>query len=151
MHRTLVLLALVGCSKSEPAPTVAPPAPKSQVSEAKQGELQKDIDQAMQVGTWNELRHKWQGLELTWTVTRHAVLCNSAERCNVAAFPVERPAKQGWLPALTFAPGEFDKLAGACGKADCDFTFRGTIDEVRGSDAEPAAIRFKDVVFVKKA
>jgi len=50
--------------------------------------------------------------------------------------------------ALLIACGPF---AAACGTADCDFTFKGTVDEVRGSDAEPAAIRFKDVVFVTKA
>ena len=152
MHRNIALLALLaGCSKSTPDAAPPPPPPASKVSSATQVDLAKDVDQAMQVGTWNELRRKWQGLELTWTVTRHAALCPSAAHCNVAAMPIERPAKQGWLPALEFAPGQFDKLTGACGGADCEFTFTGTIDEVRGSDAEPAAIRFKDVVFVKKA
>lgn len=151
MHRTLIVAVLfVGCSKSDPA--VAPPPP-SKLSSATQADLAKDVDQAMQVGTWTELHRKWQGLELTWTVTRHAALCASATHCNVAAFPVERPAKHGWLPAIEFAPGQFDKLDAACGKADCDFTFHGVVDEVRGSDAEPAAIRFKNAVVVstKKA
>jgi hypothetical protein len=149
MKRILAVAVVAACSKT-PAPEAAPPEPVKTMA-ATQADLAKDVEQAMQVGTWTELRRKWTGTKLTWTVTRHAALCNSAARCNVAAFPVERPAKQGWLPALAFAPGQYDKLASACGTADCDFTFEGTVSEVRGSDAEPAAIAFKDVVFVKKS
>lgn len=155
---TAMLLALgmsaglLGCSKDDfrPPPPEAKPIPT--LSAATQGDLAKEIDQAVQVGTWQELKHRWQGQRLRWTVTRHAILCQRDDSCNVAAFAIdvkEHGAKQGWLPALSFAPGEMAKLQAACGAKDCDFTFEGTLDELRGSEAEPAAVHFKDVTVIK--
>jgi hypothetical protein len=153
MLRTLALvLAVSACSKSSDS-TVAPPAPAPQVSSATQADFAKDVDGAQQRGTWTELKHKYEGLKLHWTVTRHAALCSSPARCNVSAFPVETGAKHGWLPGLKLTAEQLAKLDATCGKADCELTFDGVVDLVRGSDAEPAGIEFGSVVIVsaKKA
>jgi hypothetical protein len=71
----------------------------------------REIAEAEQLGSWRELQQRWQGQVVRWTVTRQRVLCRSADDCNVAAFPRQRPAKQGWMPLLSFAPGQYERLA----------------------------------------
>ena len=73
--------------------------------------------------------------------TRYDLLCKSATHCNLSAFPVQRQAKQGWMPEVSFAEGEFAKIEKACGTAECKLQIDGTLAEVRGSDAQPAALR----------
>ena len=78
-------------------------------------------------------------------MTRQRLLCLTADACWVAPFPIERPAKHGWLPRLAFAPGEFDKLA-ACGAAEqCDVTFEGRLGELDVSNEQPTHMKFSDV------
>src|SRR5690349_3644830 len=112
MNRTLPLLLLLlahaACgSEDRPAspPTPIPPLPPSLTS-ATQQDLARELVDANNQGTWSELKRRWQGQVLRWNVTRQRVLCQSAELCHVAAFPIQRPAKQGWLPQLSFAAGQ---------------------------------------------
>nr|HEX4312853.1 hypothetical protein [Kofleriaceae bacterium] len=146
----LVLAAMAACSKSDaPAPAPAPAVTVTPLASTLPTELAKDVDAAQQTGKWADLKQRWQGQHVTWTVWRHELLCGSAARCNVSAFPVQRPAKHGWLPELQFAGGgEYAKIEAACGKADCEIKIDGVMAEVRGSDAEPAAMRIADVKVV---
>ena len=85
-------------------------------------------------------------------MTRQRTLCQSAELCNVAPFPIQRPATHGWLPALHFAPGEFARLDAACGTAaQCDITIRGTLRELSVSPEMPTSMKFSGVTLVAKA
>jgi hypothetical protein len=154
---TLLLLsvAVAGCSKSasEQAPTPAPTptpavAPMPKLDSTLQSALAKDIDQVRQSGKWNELRQRWQGQHVTWDVTRFELLCRSEGRCNVAAFPIEKQAKEGWMPELSLSKDEYGKIAAACGADSCRLKIDGTIAEVRGSDAQPPSLRIADVKVV---
>src|SRR4051794_32400595 len=85
-------IVLTGCTPTE-RPTehvdVTPPALKN----GTQQDLAREIDQAKTRGSWSDVRHRWQGQWLRWDVIRQKSLCRSAESCNVAAFPIQRPAK----------------------------------------------------------
>src|SRR5215203_4882951 len=105
MHRILPLLILVACS-AEDRRSPPPAKQAAALMNATQADLAHELDQAAQNGTWIELRRRWQGQKLRWTVIRQRMLCASAERCNVAAFPIQRPATHGWMPELAFAPGQ---------------------------------------------
>ena len=100
----------------------------------------------------SELRTRWQGRHLRWTVTRQAVLCRTADACHVVPFPSPAPAEaagHGWLPALEFAPGQFDKLLAACGDtAMCEVTFEGDLAELAASTEQPTSLRFANVAIV---
>ena len=148
-------MTVAGCSKSssEQAPTPAPMptpavAPVAKLDSTLQGALAKDIDQVRQSGKWNELRQRWQGQHVTWDVTRYDRLCRSEARCNVAAFPIEKSAKQGWMPELSLSKDEYRKIEAACGTDSCQLKIDGTIAEVRGSDAQPPSLRIADVKVV---
>ena len=111
-----------------------------------QTDLAREIDDADKRGTWTEVRQKWQGRELHWKVTRQRLLCRTAEACHVAAFPIQRPATSGWMPALAFAPGEFAKLDAACGSAEqCELEVVGTLRELVVSPELPTSLKFADV------
>jgi hypothetical protein len=59
---------------------------------------------------------------------------------------VQRPAKYGWLPQLTFAPGQFAVLEAACGgKAQCEITFEGLLEKLEVSSEMPTNLRFGNV------
>src|SRR4051812_35975882 len=106
LHRIASLLVVLAACSSEDrrsAPAPAPVAP--QLAHGTQTDLARELDDAEHRGTWQEVRRRWQGQRLRWSVTRHAALCNTPERCNVAAFPVQRPAQSGWMPLLELAPG----------------------------------------------
>src|ERR1700685_1975699 len=126
----LVLVVALGCrGREHPVPQVAPA-----LAHATQTDLARELDDADRRGTWSEVRHRWQGQSLHWTVTRQRSLCRSADACNVAAFPIQRPAHHGWLPGLTFAPGEFAKLDATCGAAEqCELTIEGTLSDLQAS------------------
>ena len=83
---------------------------------------------------------------MTWTVTRQRVLCKSPTACNVAAFPIQRPAQQGWLPALEMTATEFAKVEASCGAAEqCEMVIEGTLSELALSPEMPTNVRFADV------
>jgi hypothetical protein len=123
----------------------ARPAPVP--SSATAADLARELDDADRRGTWMEVRQGWTGRRVRWTVTRHRVLCGSADACHVAAFPIERPARHGWLPSLQFAPGGYAALERACaGKDACEITIAGTVTEVVASPELPQAVKLSDVV-----
>ncbi len=146
MRILLLLTVLTACHGADdhPAPT-AKPAPPA-LTKATQLDLATDLDDAAHRGTWLEVKHKWQGQLLRWTVTRQHMLCRSADACNVAAFPVQRPATHGWMPQLTFAPGQFAALEAACGdRAQCDVTIEGKLASLETSAEMPTNLKLVDV------
>jgi len=134
MNRILPLVILAcACGKADRTPP-PPPVKAPALEHASQTDLAREIAEADRLGTWRELQHRWQGQAVRWTVTRQRLLCGSAGDCNVAAFPIQRPAKQGWLPLLSFAPGQYDALAQQCGSQDqCEVTIEGTLSELEVS------------------
>jgi hypothetical protein len=143
-------LTLVACRRHEEPRASHAPAQLA-LAQASQADLARELDDAERRGTWREVRTRWQGQHLRWTVTRQRALCQSAERCNVAVFPIERPAQHGWLPALAFAPGEWGKLETACGTApQCDVTIEGTLKQLEVSAEMPASVHLADVRVVSR-
>jgi hypothetical protein len=148
IHRTLLLLLLTVTACSSEERRVAPPAEPAlpALAASTQSDLGREIDDADRRGTWIEVKRRWQGQQLRWSVTRQRALCKTAEMCNVAAFPIQRPALHGWMPLIKFAPGELAKLDAACGTADqCDFTFDGTLSELNISGELPTRMTFSNV------
>jgi len=150
MNRILPLVILVAaCGKSDHGTPPPPPAQKPALEHATQNDLAKEIADAERLGTWHEIEQRWQGQTLRWTVTRQRLLCSSANDCNVAAFPVQRPAKQGWMPLLTFAPGQYDALAQACdGQDQCEVTVEGILSELEVSPELPTKVVLSKVRLV---
>jgi hypothetical protein len=151
MNRLLPLILLVAaCGKAEHhAPPTPTPTAKPALEHATQADLAQEITDAERLGTWREVQHRWQGQTLRWTVTRQRVLCGSADDCNVAAFPIQRPAKQGWMPLLTFAAGQYDALATTCGSQDpCEVTVEGTLSELEVSPELPTRLTLSNVRLV---
>lgn len=112
-------------------------------------DLARELDDADQRGTWNEVKRRWQGQVLRWTVHRQQILCASAEACNVAAFPIQRPAPAGWLPTLKFAPGQFAALEARCsGKELCELTIEGTLEKLQVSGELPTNLEITGVKII---
>ena len=147
--RALVVILLVGCSAEDrrSAPPPQPPAPA--LAGGTQTDFARELEAAERNGTWIELRRRWQGQRLRWTVTRQRALCGSADACNVAAFPIQRPAKHGWMPELAFAPGQYDALAAHCGADPCEVTIEGTLAKLEASDELPTRLRFEGVAVIR--
>ena len=147
MYRALLLVSLVAACKSEDRrPGAAQDLTPPMLTAATQQDLAKELDAANGRGTWGEVKRRWQGQTLTWKVTRQASLCRSADECFVAAFPVQRPAKRGWLPQLKFAPGQFAVLEAACGdKPTCEITVEGLLEKLDVSGEMPTNLRFGNV------
>lgn len=144
MNRIAVLLVITAaCGKGDrPRPTPAP-APLAHASAA---DLAREVADAERLGTWHEVQARWQGQTVRWTVTRQRLLCRSADACNVAAFPIQRPAKQGWMPGLQFAPGQYDAMAGACkGREPCEVTIEGTLSQLDVSPELPTRVQLSNV------
>jgi hypothetical protein len=155
MSRTIIIaFALLAACRSErsapPAHTqTATPAP---LANATQDALRAELEDAQRLGTYRQVRTRWQGQRLHWSVTRYRALCASADACNVAAFPVQRPARQGWLPQLGFAPGAFDALSAACGDRDvCQLTIDGTLADLDATGEHATKVRIDGVTVVKGA
>jgi hypothetical protein len=86
---------------------------------------------------------------LRWTVTRQRMLCRTAEACNVAAFPIQSPAPAGWLPTLSFAPGQFAVLEARCGdREQCEVTIEGTLSKLSVSGEQPTNLELTGVKIV---
>lgn len=141
-----IVLVVAACSSEDRRSAPPPPPAAPQLARGTQADLARELDDAEHRGTWQEVRRRWQGQRLKWTVTRHAALCSTAERCNVSAFPVQRPAAQGWMPLLEFAPGQWDAMVAACGDREhCEVTFEGTLVELDASGERATKLRFGDV------
>jgi len=145
----LVTILVVGCGRDD-ARTAPAPAARPALVSSTQADLAREVDQAERRGTWREVRDRWQGQTLHWTVTRYKALCSSASACNVAPFPIQRPATHGWLPALSFAPGEYAKLDAACSSADrCEVEFEGALGDFVLTAELPVSLRFDHVRIVR--
>jgi hypothetical protein len=149
MHRILILLACAcACGKADRAPSPAPAGPPA-LAHATQADLAHDVADAEQLGTWGDVSRRWQGQTVRWTVTHRRLLCRSADDCLVAAFPVQRPARQGWMPQLQFAPGQYDALVAACGGQDpCEVTIEGTLSKLEVSPELPTSVQLSNVQIV---
>ena len=149
---TSLVLVTAACSRDDrrSAPPTAAKASPPALVRATQEDLRTELDDAARLGTWREVRTKWQGQRLSWKVTRYRSLCATADACNVAAFPVQRPARQGWMPALGFAPGQFEALSAACGDREpCELTIDATLVELDASGERATKLRFDDVKVVR--
>lgn len=142
----LLLVAVAACGKTDHA--APPPAAPPPLAHASQADLASDIADADRLGTWSDVVHRWQGQHVRWTVTRQPVLCRSADDCNVAAFPIQRPARQGWMPQLSFASGEFDALTRVCGSAACDVVIEGVVSKLEVSPELPTSVQLSSVRIV---
>jgi hypothetical protein len=136
---------LAACGNDRPAPPPPPPA-RAVLEHATQADLAHDIADADRLGTWRAVRRRWEGQTVRWTVTRQRMLCTTPDDCNIAAFPIQRPAKQGWMPLLSFAPDQFEALTHLCGDQDpCDLTIEATVRELDISSDLPTRVLLSDV------
>jgi hypothetical protein len=151
-HRsTLLLLVLTAAACRSEAPRNAPAStePPPKLASATAADLARELDDADERGTWNEVKRRWQGQVLRWTVTRQRMLCQTAEACNVAAFPIQRPAPAGWLPTLSFAPGQFAALEARCGGKDlCEVTIEGKLEKLQVSGEMPTNLELTGVKII---
>ena len=153
LNRTSVLVAAVaslafGCSRNEKrsAPIERDVAKHPALTATTQADLAHELEQAERRGTWHEVKSRWEGQRLHWTVTRQRVLCRSAAACNVAPFPIQRPAQVGWLPALDLSPIEYAKIEAGCGKAEqCQLELDFKVRELNVSGDLPTSMRFSEV------
>ena len=158
MKRTLLLLLLVAaaaCGKGDDRTSASssrlpsPGASMPPLEHATAADLAHEIAEADRLSTWRELQHRWQGQTVRWTVTRQRLLCQSADDCNVAAFPIERPAKQGWMPQLHFAAGQYEALTAICGNQEqCEVTVEGTVSQIDVSPELPTSVQLSNVRLV---
>jgi hypothetical protein len=147
LHRFIPLvLVITACSSKDRRPPPPAPAAPPQLVHGTQADLATELDDAERRGTYAEVKKRWQGQRLHWTITRHKLLCSSEELCNVAAFPIQRPAARGWMPKLGFAPGQFAALEAACGDSEeCEIAIEGTLAELDVSGERATKLRFSDV------
>ena len=153
MKRILLLIAVAAaCGKGDdrtsvpPSPSPSPSPSMRPLEHATAADLAREIGEADRTGTWRELQRRWHGQTVRWTVTRQRLLCRSADDCNVAAFPIQRPASQGWMPQLVFAPGQFDALNDLCGNHEqCDVTVEGTVSRLDVSPELPTSVQLSNV------
>ncbi len=144
-----VLLVLSACGDADHR--TPPPAHQRPVlAHATQQDLAREVADAERLGPWRDVEERWSGQPLTWTVTRKPLLCHSREFCVVAAFPMQRPAKQGWMPKLAFAAGQYEALDKACpADRDCEVTIQGTLRGLTVSPDLPTNVELADVRVVK--
>jgi hypothetical protein len=152
LHRsTLLLLVLstAACHSEDKHAGAAKTEALPQLKDASAAQLARELDDAEQRGTWSDVRRRWQGQTLRWTVTRQKMLCKSAETCNVAAFPVQTGAPAGWLPTLRFAPGQFAALEARCANKEmCDVTIEGKLEKLQVSGELPTNLELTGVKLV---
>jgi hypothetical protein len=154
LHRSALLLlvlatATTACRSEEKRSAPPQVAELPKLASATQADLARELDQAEERGTWSEVKRRWQGQVLRWKVTRQRVLCQTAEMCNVSAFPIQRPAPAGWLPTLRFAPGQFAALESRCaGKDVCEVTIEGKLEKLQVSAEQPTNLELTGVKIV---
>ena len=145
----MLLLFVVGasaCRSRDAREAPASQAVRPRLAHATQADLARELDEADRHGTWSDVRRRWQGQEVRWNVTWRRLLCASESSCHVAAFPIQRPAKHGWMPALELAPGELAKIERACESHDpCDIAIAGTLRDLEVSGELPTSLKISDV------
>jgi hypothetical protein len=147
MRSAALLVLLAACSKDERTP---PPKATPKLEHATQADFARELDAAEQRGNWIELRRRWQGQKLRWTVYRHPALCGSADACNVRAFPTTaKSAAYGWMPELHFAAGQYEALAAKCGSEQCEVTIEGTLAKLEANGDTPTNLKFEGVTIAK--
>lgn len=155
LHRStllLLLLSIAACSAEEKRPQLKAEPTLPRLESATQADLARELEDADRRGTWTEVRHRWQGQTLRWTVTRQRALCFTAEACNVAAFSVRNAAPAGWLPTLKFAPGQFAALQARCGdREQCEITIEGKLEKLAVSGEMPTNLELTGVKLVEGA
>lgn len=140
-----VTLVAAACSRSDPAAATVSAAPPPLAATAA-ADLAHDIADADRLAAWADVPRRWEGQPVHWTVTVRRALCRSADDCYVAAFPIQRPAQQGWLPRLAFAPGQYERLVNRCSGADpCEAAVSGRIGELKVSPELPTSVELVDV------
>ena len=151
MRSALLLVILVAACRDNDHHAPAPAPHKPPVLEhATQQDLAHEVEDAERLGTWREVQTRWEGQTLTWTVTRKPILCHDRSFCVVAAFPMQRPAKQGWMPKLRFAAGQYEAMDKACAAdRDCEVTIEGTLTSLTVSPDLPTNVELTDVRVVK--
>lgn len=146
----LLVIVVAACGDNDRRPPPPPPQKPPALEHATQQDLAHEVEDAERLGTWREVQHRWEGQTLTWTVTRKPILCHSREFCVVAAFPMQRPAKQGWMPKLDFAVGQYEAMDKACAAdSDCDVTVEGTLTSLTVSPDLPTNVELTNVRVVK--
>ena len=145
---TIAILMLGACKGAEDRRPAAKEVPA--LEHATQQDLAKELDVVDAHGSWAELKHRWQGQKVRWNVTRYRALC-TAERCNLAAFPIQRPAKRGWMPEVSFATGQYAALEATCGdKEGCEVTIEGTLEKLDVSSEMPTNVKLANVSIVTR-
>jgi len=135
-----IVVFIAACSKPDAAATPPP------LAHASQADLAREIAEAEPGGSWRRVQQRWQGQRVRWQITRRRALCSAAADCNVAAFPEQRATKQGWMPTLVFAAGQYDALAARCGAQDpCDAIIDGTVGALEVSAETPTKLTLSDV------
>ncbi len=151
-HPNLLISVVVlsACSAEDRRPAPPPTEPTLvRLASATQHDLGRELDAAELAGTWSDVKRRWQGQRVRWSVTRQRALCRSAETCNVAAFPIQRPAQHGWMPLVKFAPGEFAALEAACPGADlCEVTIEGRLAHLDVSGERPTNLTITNATLV---
>lgn len=144
--------ALCACRGRDAREAPASHGVASRLAHATQGDLARELDEADRHGTWTDVRRRWQGQPVRWNVTWRRLLCGDERTCHVTAFPIQRPAKHGWMPALELARGELAKIERACESHDpCDITIEGTLRELEVSGELPTSLKISDVRLVGTA
>ena len=151
MRSALLLVILVAACGDNDHHAPAPTTQTLPVLEhATQQDLAHEVEDAERLGTWREVQHRWEGQTLTWAVTRKPILCHDRSFCVVAAFPMQRPAKQGWMPKLNFAVGQYEAMDKACAAdRDCEVTIEGTLTSLTVSPDMPTNVELTNVRVVK--
>ena len=144
--------AQAGSGAAPQAPGPAPAAPAAPGLAGSQDELASALDAAAQTAdpaASDEVRRRWQGQRVRWTVTRVPALCGASEACYVQPFASARRSEtsaHGWLPELEFAEGQRQRLLSACAAAEvCKVTVEGEIAELRVSQELPTSVRLSKV------
>ncbi len=141
-----LVLLVVSCRSSDRAAAPPPSPSAAAVSPATAADLARDLDDADRRAAWTDVKQRWQGRRIRWNVTRVRALCNAPDACHVAVLSDEYPARHGWLPGLSFAPGAFAALASTCGAKDpCAVAIEGTIAELVAAPDKPQSVRLVDV------
>lgn len=148
---SIALLALgLGCQATEaPRPVATEPAPSAAPRWAgSQEELARALDEAAQSvepGANRQVRQRWLGQQVRWTVWRIPQLCGAEGACYVRPFSSARREEHGahgWLPEVELTASERQALLAGCGdRALCQVTLEARVDELVVSDEAPTSIK----------